>query len=34
VGQSHCRHEGLVTVGDEALLMINHVRVTNVARQR
>jgi hypothetical protein len=33
VGLSHCRHEGLVTVvGDEALLMINHVGVTNVAR--
>ncbi len=25
VGLSHCRHDGLVTVGDEALLMINHV---------
>ncbi len=24
------RHEGLVTVGDEALLMINHDRVTTV----
>ncbi len=34
VGLSHCRHEGLVTVGDEALLTINHVGVTNVARQR
>ncbi len=31
---SHCRYEGLVAVGDEALLMINHVGVTNVARQR
>jgi hypothetical protein len=30
VGLSHCRHEGLVTVGDEALLMINHVGVTTV----
>ncbi len=34
VGLTHCRHEDLVTfVGDEALLMINHVGVTNVARQ-
>ncbi len=31
VGLSHFWHEGLVTVGDEALLMINHVGVTNVA---
>ncbi len=30
MGLSHYRHEGLVTVGDEVLLMINHVGVTTV----
>ncbi len=38
VGLSHCRHDGLVMVWDEAChiqaTMINHVEVINVARQR
>jgi hypothetical protein len=39
VGLSHCRHEGLWWFGtkpasDETTDMINHVGVTNVARQR
>ncbi len=34
VGQSHCRHKGLVTFGDEALLMINHVGVRDKANRR